>query len=899
MAQRPFLSVLHWLVGDAVDRAVFQPIVGCNRLAVVVSIAAMLAMSLSTNAQAQPATPPNIVFILADDMGYGDLGITGQNARAAQGLPSFSTPNIDSIAQAGVQFKNMYTGAPSCTPSRLTLLTGFHQGHVISDRAEDKIDVRGGELDKTWGQMLQQAGYETGMYGKWHLGGFAPSGLSIRSEPALPNNKGFEQGIGNLGEPRVEVHWEVDEQTGFHFVETPREPTWPGPGPPRQHLDPIMADHAAAFIRNKSNGGQPFAAYVPLTGPHTPYEQIPQDHPYINMPWAKGPRDYAGSMYYLDKHVGEILNAIDDPNGDGDTSDSVANNTIVIFASDNGPALANTDNGYTPEFFDSNSVYTGVKFISNEGGIRTPFLVRWPEKIAPGTVNDSFIGTFADIVPTFAELTGQETPLGIDGKSMLSELTGDGPSERPDALVWSQWREIGPSNPGNFAVRVGDWKLIKRRPTTTNPNTTYRLYNIDLDPRELTDRSAARPDIVAALEAIGIAEGYERESTGIVPNVGVIETRNTYFTQYKSWNPAIGNSDFFAAANWSGGTQYNEYVAPGATTLPPEAIGWNTGPVDNWLALMTNATNVDQSVDVSQNAKVLALGLQGDSEMRVNVLPTVQLRAQNGFRIAENGVVRLEGGELNTVRTLEVRAGGKLEGHGLVTGQQSLVAGIPEFANMGLFAPEVVNSGVISIDGGFNVTPMAGELQIDGDFSQEPTGMLSLELFGRGDDPGVDFDKLSVTGSVTLAGILSVSFGAPITPLLGDAFDLITVGGGLSGTFSGLVAPSLGTGLAWALDYTSSMAQLKVVESDGTGNEYLTIWKASFGINADGDLDGDGDTDGADFLAWQRQPQQPLPLSPATSSVPEPTSAFLAACVVLAGRGFRRDGNRLPKPLAC
>ena len=692
MAQRPFLSVLQWLVGDAVDRAVFQPIVGCNRLAVVVSIAAMLAMSLSTNAQAQPAPPPNIVFILADDMGYGDLGITGQNARAAQGLPSFSTPNIDSIAQAGVQFKNMYTGAPSCTPSRLTLLTGFHQGHVISDRAEDKIDVRGGELDKTWGQMLQQAGYETGMYGKWHLGGFAPSGLSIRSEPALPNNKGFEQGIGNLGEPRVEVHWEVDEQTGFHFVETPREPTWPGPGPPRQHLDPIMADHAAAFIRNKSNGGQPFAAYVPLTGPHTPYEQIPQDHPYINMPWAKGPRDYAGSMYYLDKHVGEILNAIDDPNGDGDTSDSVANNTIVIFASDNGPALANPDNGYTPEFFDSNSVYTGVKFISNEGGIRTPFLVRWPEKIAPGTVNDSFIGTFADIVPTFAELTGQETPLGIDGKSMLSELTGDGPSERPDALVWSQWREIGPSNPGNFAVRVGDWKLIKRRPTTTNPNTTYRLYNIDLDPRELTDRSAARPDIVAALEAIGIAEGYERESTGIVPNVGVIETRNTYFTQYKSWNLAIGNSDFFAAANWSGGTQYNEYVAPVATTLPPEAIGWNTGPVDNWLALMTNATNVDQSVDVSQNAKVLALGLQGDSEMRVNVLPTVQLRAQNGFRIAENGVVRLEGGELNTVRTLEVRAGGKLEGHGLVTGQQSLVAGIPEFANMGLFAPEVVTA---------------------------------------------------------------------------------------------------------------------------------------------------------------------------------------------------------------
>jgi arylsulfatase A-like enzyme len=869
-----------------------------RHIAFIAPIATLTAIlvALPLAAQAQSPGRPNIVFILADDMGYGDLGVTGQSTRAALGLPSFATPNIDSIAQSGVQFTNMYAGAPSCTPSRLSILTGFHQAHVISDRAENAIDIRGGDEDRTWAQSMQQIGYETGFFGKWHLGGFTGSGF-IRTPGAIPNAKGFEQGIGNLGVPRQETHWVISETTGYAVAQTPPDPTWPGPGPQRQYLDNIVTDRVVDFIEAKSNSGQPFMAYVPLTGPHTPLEQVPQDHPYVNMPWGKSARDYAGMMYYLDKQVGQILRAIDDPNGDGDTSDSVAANTLVLFASDNGPNTAVAD-GYTPEFFDSNSIYAGTKFTTWEGGIRSPFLARWTGTIAPGTVNSEFVGSFADIMPTFADVAGFDAPLGIDGRSMLSDLIGGTPSERPDAHVWNASREIGAGSPGNFAVRVGDWKLMKNMPTSANPNVTYRLHNLAADPKELSNLSAVRPDIVSALAAIGFAEGYDREPIGpIAGTPSLNETKNTYFTQYKNWSPGNGSQDFFAPSNWSGGTKYNEYVAPDAATFPPEAQNWNTGPADNWLVQMRNDGEADQAVTIERNAWILALGLKGDAKtMSLEVAPGVQLRAQNGFRIEGNGLLRLNGGELNTVRELDIREGGVLEGYGRATGQQQLVASIPEFANLGLFTPHVVNAGDVRITGSFPSHGAAGELVIDGDYTQLSGGTLKLDLYASNGNGGVDFDKLSITGTAKLSGALSLTLAQTTSLNPGDQFEILTADRGLSGVFNSVHVPTLSDGLGWSLSYSTSSVLLKVVSISAN---YLALWNSSFGLNSEGDITGDGFTDGADFLAWQRQVAS---VAAPLVTVPEPSTGLMFGVALVAVSRFARrplSGNVSKRPRNC
>ena len=420
---------------------------------------------------------------------------------AAQGLPAIATPNIDALAQSGMRFTNMYAGGPNCSPSRTALLTGFHQSHALIDRVGDpepQLEVRAGNEDRTWGQILQETGVATGMFGKWHLGRVPAPG----TYPFAPTSKGFETVYGGLsGDYRSATHYESNGAGGLAAVQVPAEPSWPGPGGKFAYGEHLVANRAEQYIRTKATAGQPFAAYVALIEPHAPFEQVPQDHPYINMPWAKGLRDYAGLIDKLDRHVGQLVSALDDPNGDGDTSDSVASNTIVMFGSDNGPVWDGASAGYTNEFFDSNGPYLGHKWMTQEGGIRVPFLVRWGDAIAPGTVNNSYVGSFTDILPTLAEIYGQDVPLGIDGRSMLSELTGDGPSERPDVQTWQT--EIGAwGGPANVAVRVGDWKLSIRQPisntTPPAPAVAERLFNLATDPSETTNLLTSRPDIVAA-----------------------------------------------------------------------------------------------------------------------------------------------------------------------------------------------------------------------------------------------------------------------------------------------------------------------------------------------------------------------------------------------------------------
>jgi arylsulfatase A-like enzyme len=859
----------------------------------VLCCVAVCAMVAVPTAAQPPAGAPNIIFLLADDLGYGDTGVTGQNARKALNNPSvpyFETPNIDSLATQGARFDGVYSGSTTCAPSRATLMTGMDTGHVMIDRVSGlgNTPLRGGNQDRTWGQVLQDAGYETGFFGKWHISGVPLPGVN----DALPTQKGFETAYGGMsGNYRTSVHYQSDGLGGMTAVPVPADPTWTGPGGAFVYSDNLVTNKAEQFIRQKAVAGEPFASYVAFIEPHSNVSMVPQDHPYVNMPWPKGDRDFAGTMSKLDGYVGQLLHALEDPNGDNNTADSVLDNTLIIFTSDNGPVWDEATPGFQYEFFNSNGSYNGHKWQTEEGGVKVPFFARWGAKIAPGTVNNSYVGSFEDILPTFAELAGQQAPLGIDGKSMLSDLVGGPPSDRRDALIWFTERGAfgTPSDPLNFAVRVGDWKLVVRQASTPPtpdvfPIQPLKLFNLAVDPYESNNLVNTRLDIRNALQTIMVAEGGLREPTAPwfteKPPSNTSqqpETVNTYFAQYKAWAPQGNSTDFYAAGNWSGGTQYWQAGFP-------EAQNWNTGPADNWLATVNNSTGVAQQLTLNANADLLAIELRGTSQMRLDVNSDAKLSARNGIRISTGGLLRVHGGELNTIRDLEILPGGRLDGEGLVNGQQAVLAGIAEFAGLGLFEPRVVNHGVLSVVSDNDASLDAGKLIVQGDYVEHADGALQLDVFSVGSTAGANFDQLAVTGIVTLNGALQLSVANPAVFSLGDTFQIIAAAGGRRGVFSSFTAPALPGNLTWALQYTSTGVIAGVVTPNTVGGpfDYLAQWRLSFGTNSDADLDGDGDTDGSDLLAWQRGAFYAT--VPAFSAVPEPASAIgaiiLAACAL-------------------
>ncbi len=806
---------------------------------------------------------PNIVFIMADDLGIGDLGVTGQLARAAAGQPAIQTPNIDILANQGVRFNNMYSSAPICSPARLSLLTGFSQSRGIKDRVDWDVDIRGGDqVDRTWGSMLQDEGYRTGMFGKWHLGGFATGEQSINNPQATPVQKGFDVAYGSMtGGYRSPFLWESDgtgEMQLSRVLFLTGDNAWPGPGHSYRYSQDMVADKAEEFIRANAVASQPFAAYVPFQAPHTPLDRLGSE-PYEDENWPNVQKVYAAMITRLDQQVGQLMAALDDPNGDGDDGDSIADNTIVIFTSDNGPLWNNGAPGFTTEFFDSNSSYSGEKISTLEGGIRVPFLVRWKGTVAPGTVNDSYVGTLADIMPTFAEVAGGESPIGIDGMSMLSDIKGEIPSDRPDSYNWSTHANFSDLDQQGWSIRMGDWKYIKR--TASGNDMLFDLAN---DPSETTNLIASRSDIATVLQTLAFDEGPARES--LVNNVPT----NTYFNQYKTWSPQSGSVDFTAATNWSGGTQFRK---PG----DPEAQNWNSAPADNWLALVENTAGGNLQTLVNADTKVLAMEIRSDlGTMTVRVNLGVEISARNGIRVSSGGLLILDGGQLNTIREIDIRQGGALVGEGTITGQQQIIAAIPEFQSQGLFEPELVNAGVIQIDGDV----AAGFLTIDGQYEQTVTGVLSLDLYSDGGVPGTDFDQLIVSAGATLSGAIDINLFGGFLPSVGDSFEVISAesifddGISLVGTAASNFIYSIVDGNSLVLIYADADFDL---DGDVDGADFLT-WQRGFGQTAashsQGDANGDNKVDHLDLLAWQGGSGSSS--SQALATVPEPSTAGLA-----------------------
>ena len=439
---------------------------------------------------------------MADDLGYGHLGSFGQK--------HIRTPNLDRMAREGTRFTQVYAGNPVCAPSRSVLMTGLHSGHT-------SVRVNGGGSslrpeDVTVAEALKEAGYATGLFGKW--------GLGDEGSPGVPNRQGFDEFFGTLNQVHAHFYY-----PWYLFKNQERYRLAGNEGQKRkQYTHDLIADGALGFIR--SHKDERFFLYVPFTIPHfellvpeesleeykgkfpEPFQYVDKRRHYADQPAPRA--TLAAMITRMDRDVGRILDLLKELDLDRDT--------IVFFTSDNGGYLLGA------EFFRSNGPLRAGKGSLYEGGIRVPMIVRWPGRVRAGAV-DEFKWAFWDVFPTLAELGGAETPGGLDGISVAPRLLGR-PQKEPDRfLYWDRVfaREGGP--PRDQAARRGDWKGVRQY-----PKKSIQLFNLKTDVGEQVDVAEENPEVVRRFAeyfrtAVSPCRtypvepptwGYERTKTGYV-----------------------------------------------------------------------------------------------------------------------------------------------------------------------------------------------------------------------------------------------------------------------------------------------------------------------------------------------------------------------------------------------
>lgn len=441
-----------------------------------------------------PAGAPNIVFIVADDLGYGDIGPYGQT--------KILTPSLDRMAAEGLSFTQFYAGSPVCAPSRAALMTGLDMGRA---HVRGNLRVPGGQQPlpdsvTTLAELLREAGYATGGFGKWGLG-------PVDSEGA-PTRQGFDEFYGYVDQSRAHFYYPEYLHRGTQEEALPGNRVKPGGNTPGAnwvvergvYSHDAIAREALAFIDR--NRARPFFLYVPFTIPHAELE-APEDAyapyldasgrsvfpetPYPGEHYGPQPRPratYAAMVSRMDRDVGRILDRLREHGIDG--------NTIVLFTSDNGPSI---EGGSDPEFFDSNGPLRGVKRDLYEGGIRVPMIVRWPGRVPAGRSSDH-VWAMWDVLPTLARLAGARTPPGLDGLDMAAALLGTGAAPRHPHLYW-EFHEQG----GKQAVRRGDWKAVRLN-ASADADAPLELYDLSADLGETRNVAAAHPAIVREMERI-------------------------------------------------------------------------------------------------------------------------------------------------------------------------------------------------------------------------------------------------------------------------------------------------------------------------------------------------------------------------------------------------------------
>ncbi len=424
----------------------------------------------------KPRDPkPNIIFIIADDLGWGDLGCYGQK--------QIKTPNLDELAKEGMRFRSFYAGSTVCAPSRAALMTGVHCGHNTI-----RGNVQGlalGTNDVTIAQVLRTGGYTSGLIGKW--------GLGNENSTGTPKLKGFDDFVGYLDQGHAHDYYtpylfRYDGRMGYEErVEFPDNEN----GGKGQYTHDIFTRAALNFVKinkpDQFNKWRPFFLYLAYTIPHANNEagratgngmQVPSDEPYSKEKWPQTEKNKAAMITRMDRDVGRLMSLLRELKLD-DT-------TAVFFTSDNGP---HKEGGVDPAFFQSSGPLRGYKRDLYEGGIRVPFIVRWPGKVkANQTVDVPW--AFWDVLPTLSEMARVKPPENLDGISMLPVLLGNKSKSQHDYLYW-EFHERGFQQ----AVRSGDWKAV--RPQADAP---LELYDLAKDISEKTNVADKNPEAVAKME---------------------------------------------------------------------------------------------------------------------------------------------------------------------------------------------------------------------------------------------------------------------------------------------------------------------------------------------------------------------------------------------------------------
>jgi len=431
--------------------------------------------SFVNSAFAGDAKKPNIIYILADDLGHAELGCYGQK--------KIKTPNLDKMAAQGLRFTQHYAGNAVCAPSRCVLMTGLHSGHAqIRNNSEMKPDGQQpiAKDTTTIARLLQMAGYVTGMIGKW--------GLGMHDSTGDPQKQGFDHFFGYYCQRHAHNHYPT-----FLWRNAEKVPLDGNPGKAtgKQYSHDLFEKEALDFI--KKNKDKSFFLYLPFIISHVAlqvpddslaeYKGLWDDPPYKG---GKGyqlhdhPRAaYAAMVTRLDRTVGRILDLLRELGIDDDT--------IVIFSSDNGPTHEGVG-GSDSVFFLSAGRLRGFKGSLFEGGVRVPMLVRWPGRTMPGRTTDLISG-FQDVLPTLCDVAGTKAPKDIDGISMLPTILGKGDQKKHDFLYWEF-----PGYGGQQAVRMGDWKAVRQN--MHKGNTQIQLFNLASDESEKTDVANQNPAIV-------------------------------------------------------------------------------------------------------------------------------------------------------------------------------------------------------------------------------------------------------------------------------------------------------------------------------------------------------------------------------------------------------------------
>lgn len=418
---------------------------------------------------------PNIIYILSDDLGYGDLGCFGQEL--------IYTPNIDRIAAEGIRFTDHYAGSSVCAPSRCVLMTGLHTGHCYV-RDNRPMPIEGNvpiPCDaQTVAKLLRGVGYATACIGKW--------GLGYPGSEGDPNNQGFDHFFGYNCQREAHTYypqhlWRNDQKIMLYG---------------NSYSHDLLTAEALQFVRAQQ--ADPFFLYLAYTIPHTRFE-IPSLDIYKDRPWTEDQKTQAAMITRMDRDIGTLLDLLDEL--------GIAENTLVIFTSDNGPH----GSGNTLAHFNAAGPLRARKGSLYEGGIRVPFVARWPGTIQPGATSAHPSG-FQDMLPTFCELADASIPEPVDGISMAPALMGREDQPAHDFLYWERRRVS--------AVRMGDWKAYLPE-GHTNLEGRVELYDLATDIGEQNDLAAGHPDLVSEIRTI-VRESHRDTPwetytyTGPIPN---------------------------------------------------------------------------------------------------------------------------------------------------------------------------------------------------------------------------------------------------------------------------------------------------------------------------------------------------------------------------------------------